>query len=140
MTVDRPTINRTLAAYGLDEYFKTSAKTGEGVEQVFQRLMGEIPWDTLPRTSTPQLFQAVREYLLERKQAGANLIGMEEVRREVATRFTERAASQAELDTVVQLLQSRGLVHRLEPRPGRVGVAQAGAYQPVRRFDHPGGP
>ena len=122
VTVDRPTINRTLATHGLDEYFKTSAKTGEGVEQVFQRLMSEIPWDKLPRTSTPKLFQVVREFLLERKQAGANLLGMEEVRRAAAERFTERAAAQAELDTVVQLLQSRGLVHRLEPRPGAVWV------------------
>ena len=43
---------------------------------------------------------------------------MDEVRQAAATRFTERAATQAELDTVVQLLQSRGLVHRLDPRPG----------------------
>lgn len=122
VTVHDREINQTLAAYGLDKYFKTSAKTGEGVEQVFQRLMSEIPWDKLPRTSTPKLFQVVREFLLERKQAGANLIGMEEVRRVAAARFTERAAAQAELDTVVQLLQSRGLVHRLEPRPGAVWV------------------
>jgi small GTP-binding protein len=122
VTVDRPTINRTLATHGLDEYFKTSAKTGEGVEQVFQRLMSEIPWDKLPRTSTPKLFQVVREYLLERKQAGANLLGVEEVRQAAVARYKERAASQAELDTVVQLLQSRGLVHRLEPRPGAAWV------------------
>ena len=122
VTVDRPTINRTLATHGLDEYFKTSAKTGEGVEQILQRLMSEIPWDKLPRTSTPKLFQVVREFLLERKQSGANLIGMEEVRRAAAARFTERTATQAELDTVVQLLQSRGLVHRLEPRPGAAWV------------------
>ena len=122
VTVDRPTINRTLAAHGLDEYFSTSAYTGEGVEQVFQRLLSEIPWEQLPRTSTPKLFQVVREFLLERKQAGTNLIGMEEIQKAAADRFTERIATQAELDTVVQLLQSRGLVHRLEPRPGIVWV------------------
>ena len=96
VTVDRPTINRALATHGLDEHFKTSAKTGEGVKEVFQRLMSEIPWDKLPRTSTPKLFQVVREFLLERKQAGANLLGMEEVRRATAARFTEHAAAQAE--------------------------------------------
>lgn len=122
VTVDRLTINRMLATHGLDDHFKTSAKTGEGVEQVFQRLMTEIPWDKLPRTSTPKLFQVVREFLLESKQAGANLLDMESVWRAAATGFAERVASQAELDTVVQLLQSRGLVHRLEPRPGAVWV------------------
>lgn len=122
VTVDRPTINRTLAMYELDEYFQTSAKTGEGVKLLFKRLMSEIPWDKLPRTSTPKLFQVVRESLLERKQDGANLISMEEVQRAAAKRFTERTATQAELDTVIQLLQSRGLVHRLEPRPRKVWV------------------
>lgn len=120
VTVDHPTINRTLATYGLDGYFSTSAKTGEGVTALFERLMREIPWEQLPRTSTPKLFQVAREFLLERKRTGANLIGMEEIRQATADRFTERAATQAELDTVVQLLQSRGLVHRLEPHPGAV--------------------
>ena len=118
VTVDRREINHVLADYGLDEYFKTSAATGEGVAALFERLLSSIPWDQLPRTSTPQLFQVVREFLLERKAAGATLIAMDEVRQAAATRFTERAATQAELDTVVQLLQSRGLVHRLDPRPG----------------------
>jgi GTPase SAR1 family protein len=34
VTVHDREINQTLADYGLDKYFKTSAKTGEGVEQV----------------------------------------------------------------------------------------------------------
>jgi GTPase SAR1 family protein len=122
VTVDRARILQTLAAYGLDDHFTTSASTGEGVEMLFQRLMAEIPWDKLPSTSTPKLFQVVREFLLERKEADANLIGMAELRQAVAERFSERTATQAELDTVVQLLQSRGLVHRLEPRPSSVWV------------------
>lgn len=122
VTVDLATIKRLLASYGLDEYFKTSANTGEGVEQIFQGLLTAIPWDTLPRTSTPKLFQVLRELLLELKQSGANLISMDEIERMVLERFTATNAIQAELDTVVKLLQSRGLVHRLEPRPGAVWV------------------
>jgi len=122
VTVDRATILQTLAVHGLDDHFTTSANTGEGVEALFQRLMAEIPWDQLPRTSTPKLFQVVRKFLLECKGADANLIGIVELRQATAERFTERAATQAELDTVVQLLQSRGLVHRLEPRPGGAWV------------------
>jgi small GTP-binding protein len=121
VTVHDREINQTLATYGLDKYFKTSANTGEGVEQVFHHLMSEIPWDKLPRTSTPQLFQTVREFLLECKQTDMNLIGMVGIQ-QAAARFAGRNATQAELDTVVQLLQSRGLVHRLEPKPGTVWV------------------
>nr|VFK30079.1 MAG: Ras family protein [Candidatus Kentron sp. MB]VFK75043.1 MAG: Ras family protein [Candidatus Kentron sp. MB] len=68
VTVDRREINHALAEYGLDEWFKTSAVTREGVEELFQRLLDDIPWEKLPRTSTPRLFQVIREFLLERKQ------------------------------------------------------------------------
>ncbi len=118
VTVDRGEINDLLTKYGLDEYFKTSAKQGEGVEALFNRLLSGIPWDRLPRTSTPRLFQALREFLLERKAKGNALISMDEVHRAARKRFTERSATQAELDTVVHLLQSRGLVYRLDPKPG----------------------
>ncbi len=80
VTVDRREINHVLAAYGLDEYFKTSAKEGEDVEALFERLLSGIPWDQFPRTSTPRLFQVVREFLLERKAVGGTLIAMDEVR------------------------------------------------------------
>ena len=64
----------------------------------------------------------MREFLLERKAAGVTLIAMDEVRHMADERFTERAATQAELDTVVQLLQSRGLAYRLAARPGATWV------------------
>nr|VFJ65803.1 MAG: WD domain-containing protein, G-beta repeat-containing protein [Candidatus Kentron sp. FW] len=118
VTVDRRDINHFLGENGLDEHCKTSAHTGEGVAELFERLMGSIPWTELPHTSTPKLFQIIREFLLEQKEDNVNLLAMEEIQRAAEARFPERAATQAELDTVVGLLQSRGLVHRLTPRPG----------------------
>lgn len=117
VTVHDREINEALAAFGLDKYFKTSAKTEEGVKQVFRTLMSEIPWDKLPRTRTPKLFQIIREFLLDSKQDGVNLIAMEKVWQVADERFTERQATQDELDTVVQLLQSRGMVFRLDHNP-----------------------
>ena len=141
VTVDRPTINRTLATHGLDEYFKTSAKTGEGVEQVFQRLMGEIPWDKLPRTSTPKLFQVVREFLLERKQAGVNLIGMDEVRQGGGGAFHRAGTPPGGVGHGRPVVAEPGTGPPAGASSGSgLGAAQAGADQPVRRFDHPGGP
>jgi GTPase SAR1 family protein len=118
VTVDRREINHLLAKHGLDEYFRTSASTGEGVVPLFERLLAVIPWDRLPRTSTPRLFQVVREFLLERKEAGGTLIALEEVRQAADKGFPEREATPEELEGIVRLLQSRGLVYRLDPRPG----------------------
>lgn len=118
VTVDRNQINQILAKYGLDEYIRTSAKTGEGVEQLFQKLLQLIHWQELPRTTTPKLFQVVREFLLESKESGEALISREFIQEKVAQRYKERYATQQEIDTVVALLQARGLVYRLDPRPG----------------------
>ncbi len=115
VTVDRREINSVLAEYGLDGYFKTSARTGEGIEQLFETMIGRIPWDQLPRTSRPRLFQVVREFLLERKQEGLTLISMDNVMRSVRQLYTESTITRAELDTVVQLLQSNGLLFRINP-------------------------
>lgn len=122
VTADRREINCILAQYGLDAHFKTSAKEGKGVETLFEELINGIPWDRLPRTSTPRLFQAIREFLLERKEAGGTLLPMDEIQRAAEQRFSERIVKQAELDTVVQLLQSRGLVFRLDPRANTTWV------------------
>ncbi|MEW6493602.1 MAG: metallophosphoesterase, partial [Cyanobacteriota bacterium] len=117
VTVDRREINRVLGKYGLDGYFRTCAKTGDGVEELLQQVLDSIPWDNLPRTTTPKLFQVIREFLLERKQAGDTLISLERLSREAHQLWCGRTPSQAEIDTVVGLLQARGFVYRLAPTP-----------------------
>ncbi|MCP4349845.1 MAG: TIR domain-containing protein [Desulfobacterales bacterium] len=116
VTVDRQQIFNTLAQYGMDQYFETSAKNDEGVESLLQYLFQSIPWDKLPRITTPLLFQIIREFFLERKKKGDAFISMDVIQHEVEQRYSELKADQTEIDTVITLLQARGLVYRLEPR------------------------
>jgi small GTP-binding protein len=116
VTVDQQQINEKLAKYELNRHFITSAKKGYGVEALFQHVLKSIPWNELPRTTTPRLFQVIREFLLEQKKSGETLISMPVIQKEVAQRYTERPARQAEIDTVISLLQARGFIHRLEPQ------------------------
>jgi small GTP-binding protein len=114
VTVDDHEINRKLAEYGLNRHFRTSAATGEGVSELKQQILESIPWEQLSHTTTPRLFQVIREFLLERKEAGSTILAVDKVQREVYRRYTGRKAAQAEVDTVIRLLQARGLVFRLE--------------------------
>jgi small GTP-binding protein len=116
VTVDQHQINEILAKYELTRHFLTSAKEGDGVEALLQQVLESIPWNKLPRTTTPRLFQVIREFLLEQKESGKTLISMAVIQKEVAQRYTERPASQAEIDTVISFLQARGFIHRLDPR------------------------
>jgi len=117
VTVGQREINRVLGQYELDGYLRTSAKTGEGIDALMQRILQIIPWNELPRTTTPHLFQATREFLLERKEAGDALISMDEVRREARYQHPEREATEAQIGAVIDLLQARGFVYRLDPTP-----------------------
>jgi hypothetical protein len=116
VTVDLQQINEMLSKYELNRHFLTSAKKSDGVEPLLQYILESIPWNKLPRTTTPRLFQVIREFLLVQKESDKTLISMAVIQKEVAQRYTERPASQAEIDTVISLLQARGFIHRLEPR------------------------
>ncbi|HEX3044472.1 MAG TPA: metallophosphoesterase [Bacillota bacterium] len=114
VTADQQQINETLAKYGMDQHFVTSAFLNEGVESLFQYILHNIPWDRLPRTTTPRLFQVIRELLLEEKAVGKALIPLEDIKNKSKEQYSERQTIDGEIDTVIYLLQSRGFIYRLE--------------------------
>jgi small GTP-binding protein len=117
VTVAAKEINRVLGEHSLDAFFKISAKTGGGVSELVNRLIHAIPWRRLPRTSSPKLFEVVREWLIQRKQADEALLRMDRVLSEVARAAHAQSLpgpTQHEVDTVIRLLQSQGLAMRLE--------------------------
>lgn len=121
-TVDDLEINKNLALYELNKYFITSALTGIGVDILYQNILSCIPWDQLPRTNTPELFQIIRDFLLERKSAGQDIIIIGEILQNIRKRFSTRIPSYEEIIKVVSLLQSRGIVYQLKPKPGNIWV------------------
>ena len=121
VTVDQYQINRMLVEFGLDGYIRTSAKTGRGVEELKNLVLESIPWDRLPYTTTPRLFQIIRGYLLDRKQAGDTLVRMADVRRETSLRYTEPMDVQAEIDHLVAPLHSVRRAKHDEPFEALVG-------------------
>ncbi len=117
VTVDQREINSKLVEYELDDYFRTCAFTGEGVEELLQHILNNIPWAKLPRTSTPKLFQIIREYLLKQKEAGKTLLSLDEIKTEVNQLYTEGIVNNEEIETVINLLQAKGFIYFLEPTP-----------------------
>ena len=117
VTVDQKEINRKLVEYELDNYFCTSAFTGKGVDELLQHILNNIPWSKLPRTSTPRLFQLIREYLLNQKEKGKTLLSLDKIKTEVSQMYLEVTVEDEEIETVVNLLQARGFIYFLEPTP-----------------------
>lgn len=117
VTIGQREINHILDSYHLDRYVRTSAKTGEGVAELRERILKGISWDKLPRTSTPRLFQTTRELLLKCKEEGLAIVSVDRIKQEIRLRQSEQEPDQEAIDAVIRLLQSRGLVYRLEPTP-----------------------
>jgi small GTP-binding protein len=113
-SVNQNEINMILTKYGLHSYLRTSACTGEGIEKLIERLMESIPWKQLPRTSTPRLFQITRELLLIRKEQGYTLILSDEIFIEIPGHYKKSKTLQAEINTVISILQAQGLIYRLD--------------------------
>ena len=117
VTVSKPDVHEFMGKHGFDEYHITSAKKGEGIDELFKSLMKNIPWNELEKTSRPRLFQVIREYLLELKKNGTTIVEICTIHEDVQKRYTETSVKPEEIDTVISLQQSRGIVYRLDPSP-----------------------
>lgn len=98
---------------GFEFYVSTSAKTGEGIADLQNILEAQIPWDTLPLTSSPALWKRIREFLISLRTSDDMIRRFKDViilfrHQHPKTRFTEM-----EFETVFNHAQTQGLVWRL---------------------------
>lgn len=139
-------VNRLVAQYGFDGFISTSAKTGEGVDELKKRIIESIQWDTLPSISTPYVFKAIRDFILTSKGSGEVLISNNNIQSYLQDFEPQNTASQTEIETVVNLLHTQGLVYRIEPnsrlslillQPELINQYASSILQAAR--SHPGG-
>lgn len=122
VTVGSHEIDLALSKFQLDDYVRTSAKDGEGIAEVVQKLVEGIQWSRIPRTTTPVLFQLVREFLMSQRASGTKIINIEGVLNFVQTEHNDDKVTSQDVGTVVSLLESQGLVFRLDPTPSEAWV------------------
>jgi hypothetical protein len=54
--------------HGFDRFLATSAKTGEGCEELLETIEREIPWSELPTLTTTSVLASMREYVAKLKE------------------------------------------------------------------------
>ena len=98
--------------YGFGGFVATSAKTGEGVDQLRTLLQDNIRWDELPVTHSPKLSRNLKEFIVTR-WGEAPLTRCSDLK--IAFRLAARESEIGDraFDTVIEHLQSQGLVWRL---------------------------
>ena len=101
---------------GFDGFFATSAKEGRNIAALIQAIQGAIDWTQLPWVQSSELFQRIKTFLVEEKEAGRVLSTAADLyhaflRAEPALARSEELRKQFE--TCIGLVESRGLIRRL---------------------------
>ncbi len=100
--------------YGFVGYQETSARTGDGCDDLRRSIAASIPWDRLPKISSPTIFKRIKEGILNLKDEGRVLLRMAELKQVLELRMVGESFSPEILRTVVGLLANAGVVWRLD--------------------------
>lgn len=99
---------------GFEGYHKTSALSGEGCDELRKAIVAAIPWDRLPRTSSPRVFKRIKEEILALKDEGRVLARGAELKQVLELRMGGEPFTPEVLRTVVGLLANAGVVWPLD--------------------------
>jgi len=116
VAVTKPRIQAMLDDLGLDGFFETSAKEGWHIEELTQAIRDGIAWDALPTISSSELFDSIKQFLLEEKQQGRLLSTAEDLYlgyRRAQPGSTDDAGLRLSFEACIGRVESRGLIRRL---------------------------
>lgn len=131
--IDRQGLERLRQDCGFADYCETSAITGRGVEELCEALAKAIDWDSLGKTTRPELFQSIRDEIGSRKKRGVVVVLFEDLNQELHTNEESETfslmqnevamASDAEagtraLDAVCSQLAQQGTIARAKTSSG----------------------
>ncbi len=106
-------IREVIKRLGFDAYIETSAKSGDGMDDLKQKIQDAIQWDKLPFVVTPQVFARLKDFLVEQKKQGRVLSSRDDLLAEYMEEHPDDGAAEDKFDTCLGLLQASGLIRRL---------------------------
>ena len=126
--VNQARIDTLLRDLGFEAYFETSAKEGWEIPQLTQAIHQAIDWQAIPKVSSTELFQHIKEFLMATKAGGRLLATADDLYqlfRQQALQSQLRLPEfdladegvdellRVQFDTCVGRVESRGLIRRL---------------------------
>ncbi|MBR1240084.1 TIR domain-containing protein [Bradyrhizobium sp. AUGA SZCCT0274] len=106
---------------GIKAYLTTSARTGEGIEELIPRMKSLIPWDDKPATVTTETFKRIKDFVLELKEKPRRrkaILTPEELRQRLLKTDHKWKFSNDEMLTALGHLATHGYVTRLKTSHG----------------------
>ena len=88
----------------------TSAKTGEGCDQLREAIVQAIDWQSIPETTSPALYHRLKQEILSLRDSGLVLIRLGELKQRMEMTLRGQGFKLAELEAVVALLAGPGMI------------------------------
>jgi small GTP-binding protein len=114
VTVSRQKIEQYCKERGYSGYIDTSAKTGDGCEELKTLISQHIPWDHLPWTATTKLFKILKDAIIAVKNEDIVLERISHLFHRLKDRLKDVRFTEAELRATVGLLAGQGLIQTLD--------------------------
>lgn len=97
-------------------FLETSAKTGQGCNELRKEIVAGIRWTDIPWRSTPLLFRQLKEEIVKLKDEGRVLIRFNELREALKLRLSSstNSFSDEQLRSVLSLLSGPGVIWELK--------------------------
>jgi small GTP-binding protein len=100
--------------HGYIAHLPTSAEKDEGCDDLRAAILKAIPWDKLPRTSSPEIFKRIKDFLADVRQGNRILVREADLRAEFNRQAGEKdKPTEAEFRTVIGHVETAGLIKRL---------------------------
>lgn len=109
----RERIEEIVERGGFDGFFETSARTGDGVAALREAMDAAIDWASLPVVVAPDVFVAIREFLVGFKERSNVLIAHEDELLAHFERSDGRPVSRPIFGVSLQRLEAAGLIARV---------------------------
>lgn len=113
LAVSQQRIEAMARELGFTAYYPTSAKENLGIAELARGVREAIPWESLPKASSTQLFHTIKRFLIAEKNAGRHLSTVDELYRAfLAGQPGTRADFRAEFETCIRLIAAAGLIRK----------------------------
>lgn len=106
---------------GIGAYHTTSALTGDGVEELIERMKDLVPWEDKPATVTTETFKRIKDFVLGLKADSRRsevILTPAELRQRLTRTDSAWEFTEAEMLTAVAHLANHGYVTRLKTSQG----------------------
>ena len=112
--LSREQIEEVMQKFSIDSYYQTSAIEGRGITELAEAIRQAIDWSLLPKATSTELFQRIKEFLIRLKEGGYQLQSASNLYRLLMGELSEQPQDlHAQFATCLGLLEAQGLIRRL---------------------------